>query len=295
VRTYSFLPVTFGLFLLAALPAPADVLITSNYFQSTFTDLGGLGQQTVSHGPATVPLTQLSQSIGAETSQATLYGSATPGTFHGYVQSFAAAPESVDSGGPYVVVTNSQLVLRADDDLLFTSSTLPIGTPVSFMFTADLHSILTSDTAGNCSPVSFIPAGSAILEPNNGSLFTPLDHNTCGTGSDNMSFSGIFHSEVGDGTVGPNDPGDFPISISLVLESQASNFPIASDTTTVDASSTGNIYVQVLTPDVTFSSASGATYQPTTSAVPEPGTLPLIGAAMVGMEVMRRKASRTRR
>jgi len=276
---------------LCTVPAQA-ASVTSNYLEQTYTDTGGIGNNSVSSGPATVPSTQLTQS-NSETSTATLYGSGAWSTFHGYVQSIA----SVSSPGAGVSgpITYSNLGFIAADDLLFTSSTLAVGTPVTFELTVDLHSILSADSAGTCSGQSPTPAGFASLSMiyNNGNnygafMFTPLNHNTCGGGSDSMSFDGTFQSEVGNGAVSSNDPGDFAIQTYFTLNSQAHvvDFAIGSDTTTVDAGSTGEIYVQVLTPGVTFSSSSGATY----SAAPEPGTFQLLGLSLLilGRAIRRR-------
>jgi hypothetical protein len=301
MRALDFIFTTLGLVVLAAGVAGANTIpTTSSYFQSVFTDSGGPGQQTVTSGPETVPLTQLIQSVSNETSQATLYGSAVAGTYHAYVQSVAAVtvpgPGPNYGGGPE---TTSNLGFTTNDDWLFTSSTLAIGTPVSFMVTADLHSTVSADIAGQClASGQTIQAGYASLRMINmngnsnyygGFMFMPLTHNTCGAGSDTMSFTGTFNSVVGNGVVGSSDPGDFAVQIGFLLASQAHVVEgvVASDTTTVNASSTGNIYVDVLTPGVTFSSSSGATYQPT--AVPEPGTLLLLGTALLCLAIHGRK------
>ncbi|HEV2445076.1 MAG TPA: hypothetical protein VGS58_04110, partial [Candidatus Sulfopaludibacter sp.] len=227
MRTRHFISATLGLVVLTARAASASTVpTTSIYFQSVFTDSGTGAQQTVSPGP-TVPLTQLSRSVVNETSVATLYGSAVADTYHAYVQSVAAvtSPGNLNySGGP---TTISNLSFTTNDDWLFTSSTLAIGTPVSFMVTADLHSTVSADIAGQCS-VSPIQAGYASLRMTNleanghdenyfsGWMFMPLTHNTCGAGSDTMSFSGIFTSVVGNGVVGPSDPGDFTVQTSFI-------------------------------------------------------------------------------
>jgi hypothetical protein len=165
------------------------------------------------------------------------------------------------------------------DDFLFHSTSLRAGSTVSFRVTADLHSILSDTFPGSCSGVSPQPSGLASLQMlyNNGNqygarMFNPLVHSTCGLGSDEMTFTGDFQSTVG---------GDF--AVLTIFNTQAGVslplFRTATSDTTVDASDTGDISVEVLTPGVTFSSASGALYRP----VPEPPTVLLFCSGLMGL------------
>jgi hypothetical protein len=165
------------------------------------------------------------------------------------------------------------------DDFLFHSATLRAGSTVSFRVTADLHSLVSATSPGDCSSVSPQPSGLASFQMlyNNGNqyggrMFNPLVHSTCGLGSDEMTFTGDFQSTVG---------GDFAVRTIFNTQSGAflSLLRTATFDSTVDASDTGNISVEVLTPGVTFSSASGALYR----AVPEPPTLLLFCSGLMGL------------
>ena len=81
----------------------------------------------------------------------------------------------------------------------------------------------------------------------------------------------IHHSET----------GHWIMAVALLSAWQVD--PIVSSLT-LNAADTGSLYVLINTPGVTFTAASGATYQPTsTTPVPEPATLTLTALGLAGV------------
>jgi hypothetical protein len=218
-----------------------------------------------------------------------LYGNAAPDTFHGYVQSSVSVTQLAggipfcNSNGP---ISTANLSFTENDDFLFHGTP---GTVVAFELTANLDSVLTATSAGDCSPGQPQPADLASLQMLSfgARMFDPLVHSTCGTGvgSEEMSFTGTFHS-----TIGANSIADFAVQTIFNLQSADSlpSYQTASSENIADASNTASISVQVLTPGVTFSSGSGALYLPT-SSVPEPPSFLLFGSGLMGLGILKRR------
>ena len=165
-----------------------------------------------------------------------------------------------------------RLDVTSSDTLRFASDVLAAGSDVTFSITGILDSKI-STTKAFCGDGPNAWAGLTISAA--GSTFAPgtFYHSSCGNGSDRMAKTATFHSTVG---------ADISLAarLQLVSDSVVQKPNSGSYTTTVDASNTALILVRVLTPGVTFSSASGATY-----AAPEPGMfLPLA----VGLALLRR-------
>jgi hypothetical protein len=266
---------------------------------------GGTPQVTVNNGPTTVTTQQLGgpgphvcpgcPTIPGysydSTSSALLFGSATEDAahdffLHGFVQSsdsFTSGPQAPAPGLIGAASSFANFGFNFTDAIHFSSSTLVTGTPISFTLTEFLDSTISATAAGTCNkPVGlgYAPAASASIAffLGDGSfLMNGLNHDSCGLGSDQMSLSGTFQSTVG-GTFG------FRGTFALSSSAGASNAPTGTTVngqTTVDASNTGFMTLQVLTPGVTFTSDSGAAYAGV-SAVPEPATgwLFVLGAAL---------------
>ena len=268
--------------------------INSAWYQGVSTP-GGSPQVMVTSGPATVSPQDLSGSGGTcpgcptvpgysytGTADALLYGSATPDIIHGYVQSTDNVTDGPDAPpGGLSVSSFADFGFDISDAIHFTSGTLANGTSVSFMITETLDSAISATSAGDCqSGLSYSPNGEATLqmfESDGSFLLGELDHDSCGAGSDAMTLSGTFTSTVG---------AAFGFETAFDLYSTAGETLPGTSQTTVDATDTGSITIQVLTPNVGFFSDSGADY----SGVPEPSTgiLGLGGAAFVAFAALRR-------
>jgi hypothetical protein len=155
--------------------------------------------------------------------------------------------------------------------------TAPQGTnSITVLFTLDLHGTLSANCA---SILSVCTANATLLLDSGDEAFIPL---------------GAFVS-AGTGQVTPPPPATaqeiFTFSngeqafFHSELDLGAGVGPVGgSDATTADFSSTGRLFVDVLTPGASYTTASGRVYSSTvTSAVPEPGT---VGLVVLGVALM---------
>lgn len=170
-------------------------------------------------------------------------------------------------------------------DLLRFSSTLPPGTDIAFEVTLTLHSILdTSYVPSNCGTTS---ANATYAYINLDGSFQPngsatLGHTSCGNGSEFMTSTTVRHATVGT---------DYMLvtGFGIQADSGISGRFADSEHANVDASHTGSVHINVLTPGVTFTSDSGATYAPPVSTVPEPSTLLLLIPGLGGIVLLRNR------
>jgi PEP-CTERM motif len=277
--------------------------LTSGWYMGIAPYQGGSPQVTVNNGPPTVTPQQLSAAgphvcpgfyCYDSSSSALLFGSATADAVHGFsLHGFVQASDSFTSGpqapapGPGAAANSfANFGFTFADVIHFGSGNLAPGTPISFTMTEYLDSTITATAAGICNlPIGlgYTPNGSASISVlNNGGpaygsfALNPIAHDSCGRGSDLLSLSGTFQSTVG---------GDFALLVqfSLSASAGAGNAPTGTTVTgqtTVDAGNTGFLTVQVLTPGVTFTSDSGASF-----SVPEPATglLLFVGTALFGL------------
>src|ERR1035438_3806754 len=143
------------------------------------------------------------------------------------------------------------------DYLEFTSSTLPVGTPVDYLVTAELHDTISTDET--------CPTGAsgAQLEVSGGLV---ISDNICNPiNASQRTRSVLLHTVTT--SVGGFLGSDPTLVATLSMTAYAGTF-FKSTHSVVDASNTGLVYVTVLTPGVDFKSASGASYA--AAAVPDP-------------------------
>jgi hypothetical protein len=175
------------------------------------------------------------------------------------------------------------------------------GSVVSVQVEATLHAIISSlgyDLNYWCSPgnIGFFsntaPGATLSVTGFQGQANHSLSLDACNTsGSGNTSFTTPTL------TLSTEQP--FTLDVSLRAAAGASPFfgtspvDLSHDATFVqtsaDATSTGLLFIDVLTPGASFTSESGALYQPAAvAAVPEPGTLAVLAIGLMGVMALRR-------
>jgi len=185
-----------------------------------------------------------------------------------------------------VASSTAKVTVDTLDSIHFSSSTLPVGTPVTFRFYTTLDSIVRGECNVNGNAYAAVTvSGYPVLS---------LLHDNCGHGSESMGASIMLTSTVG-GTFTWNSRFDVE-SVSgwtyqsvLGLDSLETrhgiNGPVDPD---VDS-----FFFESLTPGVTFTSDSGASYALPTQA-PEPSSMISLGIGtclFVLLTIRRKKKS----
>ena len=203
-----------------------------------------------------------------------------PGTFHALAETAASLTMGHPHGlGQTIAFGVARLNVDASDTLHFVSSLLPPGTPITYQITA----VLDSTLSGDCNANTDHPIGdyaSLVLW----GITTPgqLTHSTCGHGSDHMTVSSTRTSAVGNQV---NLLYNFQVFSESGISVAA---PYAASAHAVRALNSAEVYINVLTPGVTFTSDSGWAY----TAAPEPLSTALVASAFLILISVRRARSR---
>jgi hypothetical protein len=151
----------------------------------------------------------------------------------------------------------------------------PVGSSVNLRFTPSMEGVFTGVGEGGFQfnvfdGISFVGSSSAFLYSGNPSVSQTLDLTV--KGGDTLFFSM-------DMWVQANSTNDGTVIVSSIA----------------DASNTGRLFLDVLTPGAAFASNSGTDYSSVAAAAaaPEPGTALLLAAGLVGL-MMRRNRTRRR-
>jgi hypothetical protein len=162
---------------------------------------------------------------------------------------FAAAFASVDYTEPSDIAMGAANVTFSLDDVLHAdSSTLPLGTPGTFLITSHIEGNESCDNAAAGAQMhsSFLPI---IRSPD------------CANGPFQLTTSTTFTVNVGQST---------PIVLSFIVGASAFAGTSLGAGAVMDASNTGFVTIQSLTPGVTFSTDSGALFTDPTAPEPTP-------------------------
>jgi hypothetical protein len=170
------------------------------------------------------------------------------------------------------------------DTLFVISLKYPTGTPVDILVGNGMDSDVDVDSLApdNSAEVMSTLSLASLLGGGSGSsalLNTASDEGDIQTGYF------VVHSFVGD---------ELRLTHQLNGEASATVIGLGSDNSVVDALNTSESSISILTPDVSYTTASGVSYDQPLSTVPEPSSVWLLGAALGAIWLFARGGSKAR-
>jgi hypothetical protein len=164
---------------------------------------------------------------------------------------------------------NASIGIGFEDEFIFSSSELPLGTTLDFEVTADFSDTLS----GGCPEVNGFPTALATASLSTTGFSGIVDSECSPLDPSQRMRSVILHPKVGD-----------TLNISQTLIVHALSLPGQPGAAT--GSNGGNgLTVELLTSGAEFHTGSGTIYS--ASPVPEPATGALFGLACIAMAVVR--------
>lgn len=242
---------------------PTNSITCTNFPSSNeliYTDSG------VVAGPLEV-ITGASATLLGNLSQTQIIGRASQGTLRG----LASADVNTSSG-----TAMSQAGLNAVwfDELTLSHPTLPVGSPIQFMASHGLSWIFSGTTLANCGGLNSLAVSSQF------SLVGTLTDQCQSAG--HIGASSVVNALVGDTLA---IWGQLIIGAYVVDGGQVS--------LSANVLNTANYFIDPLTPGLTYTTASGATYlTPNTTPVPEPTSLSLLGLGALTLTLRSRRRAR---